>query len=322
MAAVLVVSALAATTARAEEKSYTFYHLLWSMTDANVQLHIKAGEAYMATHPRVKIKYVGPEAYDPAQHARFLDTIINSHPDGIALHISNPDALLPGLKAAKAAGIPVVSVTSHPPSPEDDAKLKGYYLTWVGADEQLIGARLGERLLQEAQPKRVAYFMAHLGHAGHEMRAKGFFSAMPKGVATDKVAVGDEPTAAMDVMKSFIQAHPDLSAIFGSNPQNKQITDVLEQLERKDIKVLTSDESPSSLECLLAGLCFASFSQEFPIQGPMAYETLYQFKRTGMAPVAPIITGPLVIDAKNAQAFKDLAIGAFGKEGYAKLSPF
>jgi hypothetical protein len=41
-----------------------------------------------------------------------------------------------------------------------------------------------------------------------------------------------------------------------------------------------------------------------------------------MAPVAPIVTGPLVIDAKNVQLFKDLGIEAFGKEGYAKLSPF
>lgn len=80
--------------AQAEAK-YTFYHILWSMTDANVQFHIKAGEAYMASHPDVEIKFVGPEAYDPAEHAKFLDTVLNAGPDGIAMHISSVDAMLP-----------------------------------------------------------------------------------------------------------------------------------------------------------------------------------------------------------------------------------
>lgn len=95
------------TAAMAQDgKKYTFVHILWGMSDANVQFHVKAGENYMASHPDVEIKFVGPENYDPAEHAKFLDTTINSKPDGIAMHISSADALLPGLKAAKEAGIP------------------------------------------------------------------------------------------------------------------------------------------------------------------------------------------------------------------------
>ena len=161
---------LLATSAAAQDKKYVFYHILWGMTDANVQFHIKAGDVYMAAHPSVEIKYVGPENYDPAEHAKFLDTVINAKPDGIAMHISSADALLPGLRAAKEAGIPFVSVTSHPPSPEDNAKLAGLYLTSVDANENIIGVTMGNWILKEGTPKRVAYLMAHLGHAGHEQR--------------------------------------------------------------------------------------------------------------------------------------------------------
>lgn len=319
----VVAAGLAVGSAQAQEPKYTFYHLLWGMSDPNVQLHIKAGDAYMASHPDVKIEYVGPEQYDPAQHAQFLDTILAAHPDGIALHISSVDALLPGLKAAHDAGIPVVSVTSHPPSPEDNAKLEGLYVTWVGADERLIGQKMGERLLKDdPNPVHVAYLIGHPGHAGHEMRAAGFFGAMPQGVKVDKVATGDEPTAAMDILRSFLTANPDVTAVFGGSPFNKWMTDVIAELGRTDIKVLTSDESPSSLECVLAGKCYLTFSQEFPIQAPLAYEVLYNYKKTGMAPVAPIITGPVVIDASNAQKFKDLAVATFGENGYLDLSPF
>src|SRR5437016_6132786 len=166
--AVLPLGALAATSmpgtsAKAAAPKYTFYHLLWGMNDANVQFHIKAGEAYMKSHPDVGVKYVGPENYDPAEHAKFLDTILSAKPHGIALHISSVDALLPGLKKAKEIGVPVVSVTSHPPSVEDNAKLNGLFLTWIGADESLIGKKLGERLLASVKPVHVAYLMGHLG---------------------------------------------------------------------------------------------------------------------------------------------------------------
>ena len=107
-----VVLLLQSSLAFAKAK-YTFYHILWSMTDVNVQFHIKGGNAYMKSHPDVEIKYVGPESYDPAEHAKLLDTVLEANPDGIAMHISSPEALLPGLKKAKEKGIPFVSTTGH-----------------------------------------------------------------------------------------------------------------------------------------------------------------------------------------------------------------
>ncbi len=316
------VSALAAP-AMAEDKKYTFVHILWGMTDPAVQFHIRAGEAYMASHPDVEIKYVGPENYDPAEHAKFLDTVINGKPDGIAMHISSADAMLPGLKAAKAAGIPFVSVTSHPPSAEDNAKLEGLYLTWVGADESKIGGVVGERLLKEAPaPTRVAYLFAHLGHAGHQQRATGFYAAMPEGTAHDDVVIGEEPQAAKDAIRSYLTANADVSAIFAGQNTIKWVLDVMDEMGRNDIKLLTSDDAPSSLECLIAGLCLASFTQQFPIQAPFAYDVLYNYNQTGMYPTAPILTGPAVLDTANVEAFKAQVLNVFGEEGYYALSPF
>ena len=304
-------------------KKYTFYHLLWGMTDANVQFHIKAGDKFMQSNPEVEIKYVGPQAYDPAEHAKFLDTILNANPNGIALHISNADALISGLKRAKEKGIPVVSVTSHPPGKEDEAKLKGLYLAWVGADEKLIGTRMGERLLGAMkQPKHVIYAIGHLGHAGHEMRAAGFFESMPQGVKTDRVAIGEEPTHAKDVLRSYLTANPDVDVIFGAAPFNKQISDVVEELGRTNVKLLTSDDAPSSLEGVLQDKYFLTFSQQFPIQAPFAYETLFLYNQSKMAPVSPIVTGPLVVDKTNAPLFKELAMNIFGQDGYDKLTPY
>jgi len=322
-AAAPLAAPMLATQAGAQEKKYTFYHILWSMSDSNAQFHAQSGAKYMQERPDVEIRYVGPEAYDPAEHAKFLDTVINAKPDGIAMHISSVDALLPGLKAAKEAGIPFVSVTSHPPSAEDNAKLEGLYLTWVGADETTVGGLMGAELLKTLpEPKRVAYLMAHLGHAGQEAIAEGFFAAMPEGTATDKVATGDEPQKAADVLRSYITTNPDVGAIFCITLMNKWVTDVLDEMGRTDIIVLTDNESPSSLDCMTEGKCLASFSQQFPIQAPFAYDVLYYYNKTQMYPVRPIVTGARVINAGNHDVFKSAVLEAIGEDEYAKLSPY
>lgn len=321
-ASLLPLTAMLPTAAKAEEKKLNFVHILWSMSDSNAQFHAKAGEEYMKSHPDVEIKYVGPENYDPAEHAKFLDTVINTKPDGIAMHISSVDALLPGLKACKAAAIPFVSVTSHPPGKEDNEKLEGLYLTWVGADETTVGGLMAAELLKTAKPKRVAYLMAHLGHAGQEAIAAGFFKGMPEGTATDKVATGDEPQKASDIIRSYITAHPDVGAIFCITLMNKWLTDVLDDLGRSDILVLTDNESPSSMDCMTAKKCLASFSQQFPIQAPFAYDILYNYNKTLMYPVRPIVTGARVINAGNQAIFKTAVLKAIGEEQYKKLSPY
>ena len=97
---------------------------------------------------------------------------------------------------------------------------------------------------------------------------------------------------------------------------------MLEELGREDVAILTSDEAPTSLECILAGKCHASFGQQFPIQAPFAYELLYQYKETGMRPVLPIITGPAIIDETNVESIKATVIGVLGEDTYYDLSPF
>ena len=100
------------------------------------------------------------------------------------------------------------------------------------------------------------------------------------------------------------------------------MTDVLEELGREDILVVTADASPSSLECVLSGKCLATFSQQLPIQAPMAYEVLYHYNQSQMWPVTPIATGPMIIDASNAEGFKSCGgLRPIGEDAYYDLSP-
>ena len=71
-----------------------------------------------------------------------------------------------------------------------------------------------------------------------------------------------------------------------------------------------------------AGKCLASFSQQFPIQAPYAYDVLYYYNKKLMWPTGPILTGPRVINAENHDVFKTAVLAAIGEEEYKKLSPY
>ena len=72
----------------------------------------------------------------------------------------------------------------------------------------------------------------------------------------------------------------------------------------------------------MRGKCLATFSQQLPIQAPMAYEVLYHYNQSQMWPVTPIATGPMIVDASNAQGFKDVVVSVLGEDAYYDLSPF
>lgn len=146
---------------------------------------------------------------------------------------------------------------------------------------------------------------------------------MPAGTATDKVVTGEEPQAAKDAIRAYLTANADVGAVFGSTLANRLWADVVDELGLKDkVAYLTSDDAPSSIEAIKAGYCLASFTQQFPIQAPFAYEILYHKNEVNMAPTAPILTGPAILDASNVDVFKEQVMAVFGEEGYADLNPF
>jgi ABC-type sugar transport system substrate-binding protein len=194
---------------------------------------------------------------------------------------------------------------------------------WVGADESLIGGVMGARFLQEnPNPKHVIYTQGTPGHAGQEQRAQGFFDAMPGGTKTTNLATGIEEAGFKDIVRSFLVANPDVDAIFTFTMCNKWVSDVVQDLERQDIALLTADASPSSIEGIMQGHYLATFGQELIIQGGLALHILYLYKESGVAPINPIVTGPLVIDADTAQMFKDQIIDVLGQDYYDQNNPY
>jgi len=299
------------------EPKYTFYDVFWDAKDPNLAWFTTGAKDFMKRYPEVTVKVVAAERWDPNVYLETLETVLAKNPDGLVICVVDPVAIDECMRNAIAKGIPVVQATLADYRPDAPP-----YLTYMGGDEYLAGKVLGERLLKEITPKHVVTCMTHLGHAGAEMRAKGMEDVVKKvGAKFNKLALGDEPSYAKEVLTSYLMANPDIDAIFTTTTVGTPwIYSVMEDLGRTDIELITVDASPCALEGIITGKVLATFSQGFYAQATMPYEWLFYYLEYGIEPPPTILTGPIVVDKTNAMKFKKTALRVFGQEGYNEVT--
>src|SRR5713101_2251464 len=96
-------------SARANIKFYVITHgqasdPFWSV--------VKKGVEQAAHDMGVTAIYEAPPTFDMVAMSHLIDSAVAAHPDGLVVSIPDPNALGPSIKAAVAAGIPVISINS------------------------------------------------------------------------------------------------------------------------------------------------------------------------------------------------------------------
>ena len=89
----------------------------------------------------ITVEYQAPQTFDMVAMSQLIDAAVASNPDGLVVSIPDADALGDSIRAAVAAGIPVISMNSG----SDVAKELGI-LTHVGQTEYEAGYGGGERM--------------------------------------------------------------------------------------------------------------------------------------------------------------------------------
>ncbi|MDT5386804.1 MAG: simple sugar transport system substrate-binding protein, partial [Mycobacterium sp.] len=126
---------------------------------------IRKGAQAAADKDNIELRYSNdPEA--PAQ-ANLVQSAIDSKVEGIAVTLAKPDAMAPAIKAAEAAGIPVVAFNSG----FDDFKAMGIQ-EYFGQDEKLAGVAAGEKLNADGA-KKIICVIQEQGQVALESRCAG-----------------------------------------------------------------------------------------------------------------------------------------------------
>lgn len=316
----------------AQDPEYTFYFVSHiGPADPNMKWLTISLDDFMKRFPEVKIVYVATDEFSISKHVEMLKNAIAAQPDGLIVPITDPTALEAELKEAIASGIPVIASNIEDPRTPEEGKIP--YLTYVGGDEYSTGYKVGKRLIEWANkgtvpmPKEAVVTIPHVGHVGHELRAKGMTDAMAEvGAKTEKLAIGENPAEAKSILNSYLVAHPDVNVLYATAcwaaPWDYEVAkelDMAPDVDDKGITIVTTDASPVALEGILSGKVLATHSQGFYMQGWVPAEWLYFYKKLGYTPPPKIQTGPIVIDSSNVAQFKDLVMKVFGEETYKGL---
>jgi simple sugar transport system substrate-binding protein len=259
---------------------------------------IKRGVEQGAKDMGVQVSYQAPATFDMVAMSHLIDSAVAAHPDGLVVSIPDPTALGPSIKAAVAAGIPVISINAG----AEAAKSLGI-LVHVGQTEYQAGFGGGQKLAA-AGVKHALCVNQQVGVATLEQRCKGFSDAMKQvGATVKELGVnGGDPTQTQQTIEAALQHDPTVDGILtlgplGSTPAIKALRD-LNKLGQ--VKLATFDLSSDVLNAVKAGQMLFAIDQQPYLQGylPIVLLTLY---RTNLNTIANdvLMTGPSFVTSQN-----------------------
>jgi simple sugar transport system substrate-binding protein len=262
---------------------------------------VKKGVDQAAHDMGVQAIYEGPASgtFDVVAMSHLIDTAVAAHPDGIVVSIPDANALGPSIKAAVAAGIPVISINSG----SDVAKSLGV-LVHIGQTEENAGIGGGLRM-GAAGVKHALCINQEVGNAALTLRCKGFQEGLSQADGGTVKVIGvnlANPTQSQQTVEAAIQHDPSVDGILtlgptGATPTIKALQD-LNKLGQ--IKLATFDLSSDVLNAIKAGQMLFAIDQQQYEQGylPIVLLTLY---KTNLNTIANDIlqTGPGFVTSQN-----------------------
>ncbi len=284
-------------TARSNIKFYVITHgqatdPFWSV--------VKKGVDQAAHDMGVQAIYEGPSSgtFDVVAMAHLIDTAVAAHPAGLVVSIPDPAGLGSSIKAAVAAGIPVISINSG----SDVAKSLGV-MVHIGQTEEQAGIGGGQKM-GAAGVKHALCVNQEVGNAALKLRCKGFQEGLAQtGGTVKEIGVNlNNPTQTQQTIEAALQHDSSIDGILtlgttGATPAIKALQD-LNKLGQ--IKLATFDLSSDVLKAIKNGQMLFAIDQQQYLQGylPIVLLTLY---RTNLNTIANdvLLTGPGFVDSSN-----------------------
>jgi simple sugar transport system substrate-binding protein len=276
------------------DSGYTFAMITHETPGDTFWDRIRAGAEQAAKDTGSTLKYsADPEA---SKQAVLIQNAIDSKVDGIATTLVTPEALIPTVKKATAAGIPVDSFNSG----------TNYYkeagaLTHFSSDEKLAGQQAGAKAKADGATK-ILCTIQQTGSVALEDRCAGVKSAFPN---TENIQVnGADDSAVTSAIQAKLAQDKDINWIITLGA--KQAIDAIKAKEAvgSEVKIGTFDLNKEAAEAVQGGNIQFCIDQQPYLQGYLAVTQLYLYKKNGniLGGGQPSLTGPSFVDKTNVDA--------------------
>jgi ribose transport system substrate-binding protein len=213
-----------------------------------------------AARYKVTAKVAGPENYDPQAELQELNRAVAAKPAGILISVADEALLKPGIDAAVAAGIPVITIDSDAPS--------SHRLYFIGTNNLAAGHLGGERVVERLGGRGNVVFFSMPGQPNLDERLQGYkdiFALHPDIKILDVVNIKGDARNAFDNTQQYltqtgiakVSAFICLEASSG-----KVVADAVRRQKVTDRVVIAMDVEQDTLSEIKDGTIEATISQK------------------------------------------------------------
>jgi simple sugar transport system substrate-binding protein len=262
---------------------------------------IRKGAETAAAKDNIELRFsTDPDA--PTQ-ANMVQSAIDSKVDGIAVTLAKPDAMAPAVKAAIAAGIPVVGFNAG----FTDWQAMGIK-EFFGQDETIAGREAGKRLAAEGA-KNTLCVIHEQGNVSLEARCAGVKEGLGGGAIENLYVNGNDMTSVASTITAKLQQDPSIdhiatlySAIGMAALQAKEATG-------SKATIVTFDTSAELVGAIKDKKIAWTIDQQPVLQGYLAVDSLWLYlnNRNAIGGGAATLTGPAFVDESNIDAIAEYA---------------
>lgn len=293
---------LPATTTPA--KQFTVGSVIWNTSVPFYSNFIK-GQKDTASKLGVKLVMENGNG-ELANEVAAIQRLISRHVDLILVTPSDAKGIVPAIRQANAAGIPVFAVNNRV-----DTTSGAKVITYIGADDVTFGQRQAELLVKAIGAKgTVALIQGKLGTSAQIDRKAGFMNYLKKypgiKVVSQKSADWDN-TKALSVTQDILSRYPKgtLDAIVDQGPEGVTGAQWAAKQGRTDVKFLMGDYPAEVRNAILKGTVYGTVDQDPQPQGVSSIEMAQKWLQGNKAGVPkPHMYMPLpIVTQKNVDRY-------------------
>ncbi len=277
----------------------------------------QAAEAEAAARGVRLVSLAAERETDVERQYQIIENLIQQRVDAILLSPSGSKELVPAIRKANDAGIPVLLLDTRV-DVEAAASVGARCVTYIGSDNFEGGVVAGRYLAEQLQGKgEVAIIEGISGHETADQRRLGFLAGL-EGSSGIRVVASQtanwERARAYSVAENILQAHPELDAIFAANDEMALgALEAVAAAHRSDqVRVIGFDAIPDALASIRAGRLAGSVAQFPDEMGRLGVRWAVSMLREGELPPPEILTRVEMIDR---QTLDQLDLGALDDAG-------
>ena len=238
---------------------------------------------------------------DVERQYQIIENLIEQKVDAILLAPSGSKELVPAIRKANDAGIPVLLLDTRIDE-EAAAAVGARVATYIGSDNFAGGAVAGRALVRALDGRgAVAVIEGISGHETADQRRLGFLAGINDAPGVRVVAsqtANWERARAYTVAENLLQAHPELDAVFAANDEMAlgAVEAIAAAGRLDDIDVIGFDAIPDALDNIRSGRLAGTVAQFPGEMGRLGVRHAVALVRDGVVPPIEVLTRVELID--------------------------